>query len=92
VISKDRPRLHPGDVLVAPNVGPDWTPAFAFIGGLVLDEGALSQHAAIIAREYGVPAVMQTKEATKSIRTGQVVIVDGDRGVVELEEGSGPAA
>jgi pyruvate,water dikinase len=88
VLSDDRPRLHPGDILVATNVGPDWTPSFAFIGGLVLDEGALSQHAAIVAREYGVPAVMQTKEATKFIRSGQTIIVDGDRGVVELGDGT----
>ncbi len=84
VVSGDRPRLHPGDILVATNVGPDWTPSFAFIGGLILDEGALSQHAAIIAREYGVPAVLQTRDATTAIKTGQRVVVDGDRGVVEL--------
>ena len=88
VVANDRVRLHPGDILVAPNVGPDWTPAFAFIGGLVLDEGQLSQHAAIVAREYRVPAVMQTKEATKFIRSGQTIIVDGDRGVVELGDGT----
>ena len=88
MLSNDRVRLHPGDILVATNVGPDWTPSFAFIGGLVLDEGALSQHAAIVAREYGVPAVMQTKEATKFIRSGQTIIVDGDRGVVELGDGT----
>ena len=87
--NKKRPHLHPGDVLVAANVGPDWTPAFAVIGGLVLDEGALMQHAAIIAREYRVPSVMQTKDATKFIQTGQTIIVDGDRGIVEL--GGSPA-
>ena len=80
----DRPRLHPGDILVAKNVGPEWTPAFGVIGGLVLDQGDLSQHAAIVAREYLVPAVMKTKEATAAISSGQRITVDGDNGVVEL--------
>ena len=80
----NRPRLHPGDILVAKNVGPEWTPAFGVIGGLVLDQGDLSQHAAIVAREYLVPAVMKTKEATTAISSGQIITVDGDNGVVEL--------
>jgi pyruvate,water dikinase len=65
-------------------VGPDWTPAFAIIGGLVLDSGSLSQHAALVAREYRVPSVMQTKEASKVIQDGQTITVDGDNGIVEL--------
>ncbi len=79
-----RPRVHPGDILVAGNVGPEWTPAFAVLGGLVLDEGSLSQHAAIIAREYRIPSVMQTREATRHIADGQRIVVDGDQGIVEL--------
>jgi phosphohistidine swiveling domain-containing protein len=82
--NKPRPKVHPGDILVAPNVGPDWTPAFAIIGGLVLDSGSLSQHAALVAREYRVPSVMQTKEASKVIQDGQTITVDGDNGIVEL--------
>ncbi|MBT4140189.1 MAG: hypothetical protein HOE48_19890 [Candidatus Latescibacteria bacterium] len=82
--NKPRPKVHPGDILVAPNVGPDWTPAFAIIGGLVLDSGSLSQHAALVAREYRVPSVMQTKEASSAIRDGQTITVDGDKGIVEL--------
>lgn len=82
--NKPRPKVHPGDILVAPNVGPDWTPAFAIVGGLVLDSGSLSQHAALVAREYRVPSVMQTKEASKVIRDGQTITVDGDQGIVEL--------
>jgi pyruvate,water dikinase len=82
---KERPRLHPGDILVAPNVGPDWTPAFAIIGGLVLDSGSLSQHAALVAREYRIPSVMQTKEASRVITDGQTITVDGDAGIVELK-------
>ena len=81
---KEHPRVHPGDILVAPNVGPDWTPLFAIIGGLVLDSGSLSQHAALVAREYGIPSVMQTKEASRVIQNGQIITVDGDAGIVEL--------
>ena len=83
--NQPRPQIHPGDILVAPNVGPDWTPAFAIIGGLVLDSGSLSQHAALVAREYRVPSVMQTKEASSAIKNGQIITVDGDNGIVELE-------
>ena len=81
---KPRPRVRPGDVLVASNVGPDWTPTFGVLAGLVLDSGSLWQHAGVMAREYDVPAVMNTEEATKHIEDGQIITVDGDRGVVEL--------
>ncbi|MGY8827530.1 MAG: PEP-utilizing enzyme [Candidatus Latescibacterota bacterium] len=81
---QERPSVHPGDILVAANVGPEWTPAFALLGGLVLDEGSLSQHAAIVAREYRIPSVMQTRDATQAIRDGQNIIVDGNDGIVEL--------
>jgi phosphohistidine swiveling domain-containing protein len=81
---KEHPRIHPGDILVAPNVGPDWTPIFATIGGLVLDSGSLGQHAALVAREYRIPSVMQTKEASRLIKDGQIITVDGDAGTIEL--------
>ena len=58
---KERPQVRPGDILVAQNVGPEWTPAFGFLGGLVLDHGDLGQHAALIARECRMPSVMQTQ-------------------------------
>ena len=82
--NKPKPKVHPGDILVAPNVGPDWTPIFAIIGGLVLESGSLSQHAALVAREYRVPSVMQTKDASTAITHGQTITVDGDNGIVEL--------
>ncbi|MCZ6633229.1 MAG: PEP-utilizing enzyme, partial [bacterium] len=87
---KKRPKVHAGDILVANNVGPEWTPVFALIGGLVLDEGAVYQHAALVAREYGIPAVLNAKVASSIITEGQTIGVTGDRGFVELEvEGSG---
>ena len=80
------PDLAPGDVLVAENAGPRWTPLFPILGGLVLDGGALGQHAAATAREYGVPAVIGTGDATRRISDGAWVMVDGGAGTVEIEE------
>ncbi len=79
------PDVEEGDILVAPNAGPDWTPVFPLLAGLVLDQGAVFQHAALIAREYKIPAVIMTKEASTTIKDGQTVTVDGDAGIVELE-------
>lgn len=84
------PDLAPGEVLVAKNVGPRWTPLFPILGGLVLDGGALGQHAAATAREYGIPAVIGTGNATRRIPDGAWIIVDGGAGTVEIEES--PAA
>jgi phosphohistidine swiveling domain-containing protein len=78
------PDVSPGDVLVAVNAGPMWTPLFPILGGLVLDQGALLQHAATIAREFGVPAVLQTRSATRRIKDGEWVTVDGAAGTVEI--------
>ncbi|MEX1007941.1 MAG: PEP/pyruvate-binding domain-containing protein [Acidimicrobiia bacterium] len=78
------PDVRPGDVLVASIVGEAWTPIFPLLGGLVLDAGGVFQHSAVVTREYRIPAVFMTREATKVIREGQLVTVDGDQGVVEL--------
>ena len=76
--------MEPGDILVAANAGELWTPVFPVLGGLVLDGGSATQHAALVAREYGVPTVVQTKVATKRIQDGQIITVDGSRGTVHL--------
>jgi pyruvate,water dikinase len=76
------PDVEPGDVLVAHNAGPIWTPVFPTLAAVVLDEGVLFQHAMLTCREYGVPAVFQTKDSTKRLREGQRVTVDGARGWV----------
>ncbi len=87
----EMPDVQEGDILVAPNAGPDWTPVFPLIAGLVLDQGAVFQHAALVAREYKIPAVIMTKEATTTIDDGSEITVDGDEGVVHLPQ-SGPVA
>lgn len=84
------PAVEPGDVLVAVNAGPAWTPIFPVLGGLVLDEGAFGQHATTTAREYGVPAVIRTRSATRRINDGTWVVVDGEAGTVEIEHGTRP--
>lgn len=79
------PDVEPGDILVARDAGPAWTPVFALLGGLVLDEGWAIQHAAIVCRELGIPCVLSTKVATRTIRSGDEITVDGDLGVVRLD-------
>jgi rifampicin phosphotransferase len=70
-------KLRPGDVLVCPVTSPVWSVLFPSVGALVTDTGGLLSHPAIIAREYRVPAVVATGNATALLRDGQVVTVDG---------------
>ncbi|MEP7104307.1 MAG: PEP/pyruvate-binding domain-containing protein [Chloroflexota bacterium] len=77
-------RLRPGDVLVAPATTPAWTPLFATAVAVVTDTGSLGSHASQVAREYGIPAVVCTGDATRQLQTGQVVTVDGNAGLVEV--------
>ncbi len=74
--------LQPGDVLVCPHTDPTWTPLFALAAGVVSDTGGPLSHAAIVAREYGIPAVLGTGAATTWLRSGEDVVVDGTRGTV----------
>lgn len=74
--------LRAGDVLVAPVTNPAWTPLFQRAVAVVVDTGSLASHAAIVAREYGIPAVMGTIMGTKELIDGQWVEVDGSRGLV----------
>jgi pyruvate,water dikinase len=85
----ERPDIERGDILVARNAGQDWTPILPLLGGIVLDEGAVFQHAALVAREYRVPCVLQTREATTVIHDSQRITIDGTEGVVELAPGGG---
>jgi rifampicin phosphotransferase len=76
--------LGPGDILVTAYTDPSWTPAFLTIAGLVTEVGGLMTHGAVIAREYGLPAVVGVEDATRLIRDGQRVRVHGTDGYVEL--------
>jgi pyruvate,water dikinase len=77
-------RMKPGDILVAKITTPAWTPLFALASGIVTDVGGPLSHGSIVAREYGIPAVLGTGVATHRIRGGQHITVDGDSGVVTL--------
>ena len=77
-------RIEPGEILVCEATSPNWTPAFAKIAGCVCDSGGTLTHAAIVAREYRVPAVVGTAVATNVIATGDLIEVDGTTGTVRV--------
>src|SRR5437764_4955575 len=79
-------RLEPGVILVAPSTDPGWTPLFLTAGGLVMEMGGAISHGAVVAREYGIPAVVGVAGATERITTGQRITVDGAAGKITIEE------
>ncbi|WKU47818.1 PEP/pyruvate-binding domain-containing protein [Streptomyces sp. VNUA116] len=76
-----------GEILVTRYTDASWTPLFAIAGGVVTDVGSMLSHSSIVSREFHVPSVVNTKYATQRINTGDMVMVDGDTGVVEVVEG-----
>ncbi|GMQ84574.1 MAG: PEP/pyruvate-binding domain-containing protein [Acidimicrobiia bacterium] len=84
----DFTKVQAGDVLVAPVTTPAWTVLFAVAGALVTDTGGLLSHAAVVAREHGLPAVVATGSATSLLEDGQVVTVDGTGGRIEISPDS----
>jgi pyruvate,water dikinase len=81
---REATRLQEGDILVTRATDPGWTPLFPLVSGLVIEVGGQLSHGAIVAREYGVPAVVNVRNATRCIRDGQTIIVDGTAGRVYL--------
>jgi phosphoenolpyruvate synthase/pyruvate phosphate dikinase len=82
--SDENEQVKAGEILVAPFTDPGWTPYFIPAAGVVMDMGGLLSHGSVIAREYGIPAVVNVGNATKIIKTGQEIELDGDRGVVRI--------
>lgn len=78
-------KIEPGEILVAPSTDPGWTPLFLTAAGLVMEMGGSMSHGSVVAREYGIPAVVGVPEATKRITTGQVITVNGGAGVISFE-------
>jgi rifampicin phosphotransferase len=78
-------RLEPGEVLVAPATDPGWTPLFLTASALVMEMGGMMSHGAVVAREYGIPAVVGVPNATERIVTGERIVVDGSAGTVASE-------
>jgi len=74
--------LEPGEILVAPSTDPGWTPLFLTAGGLVMEMGGANSHGAVVAREYGIPAVVGVPGATHRIQDGQRIEVRGAEGCV----------
>jgi rifampicin phosphotransferase len=77
--------LEPGEILVAPSTDPGWTPLFLTAGGLVMEMGGAMSHGAVVAREYGIPAVVGVPDATERITTGERITVDGSAGTVATQ-------
>lgn len=76
--------LNAGDILVATFTDPGWTPLFINAGGLITEVGGAMTHGSVVAREYGIPAIVGVRNATQTLQTGQRVRVDGNRGVIEM--------
>ncbi|MEA5578560.1 putative PEP-binding protein [Anabaena sp. UHCC 0451] len=83
VSSQPKPEQIPkGVIIIAPVITPDWLPLLHEVGGIITERGGLTSHAAILARELGIPAVVSAKNATNLIQTGERLLLDGDRGEV----------
>lgn len=78
--------LQPGEIMVCPGTDPGWTPLFLTTSGLVMEMGGMMTHGSVVAREYGIPAVVGVEDATQRLTTGQRIRVDGTAGVIELLE------
>jgi pyruvate,water dikinase len=79
-------QLLAGEILVTPFTDAGWTPYFVPAAGIVIEQGGLLSHGSIIAREYGIPAVVNVSHATRILQPGQTVRVDGNRGIVTVLE------
>ena len=84
----DGSRLQPGDVLVAHSTDPSWTPLFLVAGAVALEVGGPLSHAAIVAREFGLPAVLNVRQVARLLQDGEIVTVDGSEGVIERTRNS----
>lgn len=90
ILDPHRARLEPGEILVCPSTDPGWTPLFLAAAGLVMEIGGMVTHGSVVAREYGLPAVVGVHQATTRLKTGDRIRVDGSRGrVMVLTDGNG---
>jgi pyruvate,water dikinase len=77
-------QLLPGEIMVCPGTDPSWTPLFLAAGGLVMEVGGMMTHGAVVAREYGIPAVVGVHQATTRLTTGQLIRLDGSSGKIDV--------
>lgn len=87
-LARQANELQPGEVLVTAWTDASWTPLFAIASAVVTDVGSLLSHSSIVAREFNIPSVVNTKRATQVVKTGDLVVVDGDAGTVHIKESS----
>ncbi|WP_246105308.1 PEP-utilizing enzyme [Sporomusa termitida] len=92
ILKPEQAKLDKGDILVAAFTDPGWTPFFVSASGVVTEVGGLMTHGAIVAREYGIPAVVGVQQATSLIREGQRIRVNGTKGYIELLDDLPPAS
>jgi len=83
---EDIPQVRTGEILVVPRTDPGWTPVFSKIGGLVTESGGVLSHGAVVSREFGIPAVTNVRNACQIFKTGQRVTLDGNQGLVILQD------
>ncbi|WP_322509553.1 PEP/pyruvate-binding domain-containing protein [Anaerolinea sp.] len=86
VLNPKEANLQPGEILVCPGTDPSWTPLFLSAAGLVMEVGGMMTHGAVVAREYGIPAVVGVARATQRLKTGQRIRVNGSTGWIDLLE------
>ncbi len=84
----DHNTLEPGEILVARATDPGWTPLFRIAGGLILEKGGMLSHGAIVAREFGIPAIANVEDATTLINDGQILSINGDTGKIRVVPGT----
>ncbi len=84
ILDPRRAQLQPGEIMVCPGTDPSWTPLFLAAGGLVMEVGGMMTHGAVVAREYGIPAVVGVHEATTRLKDGQRIRLDGSNGSINL--------
>jgi phosphohistidine swiveling domain-containing protein len=87
VLDPRQAQLQPGEILVCPGTDPSWTPLFLSAGGLVMETGGMMTHGAVVAREYGIPAIVGVDRATLRLHTGQLIRINGSSGEIALLEG-----
>jgi pyruvate,water dikinase len=80
-----RTDIQKGDILIAKNTDPGWTPILSIVGGMVMEEGGLLNHCSIVARELGVPSIVGVHRATERIQDNDLITIDGGLGVITIE-------
>jgi pyruvate,water dikinase len=86
VLDPRKAQLQSGEIMVCPGTDPSWTPLFLTAVGLVMETGGMMTHGAVVAREYGIPAIVGVDRATQRLKTGQLIRIDGSSGRITLLE------